>query len=91
LVNEAHVWSYPLTAALDHFIHGVEIHVSVLVQSIGNDERCGTTGTELTVNEDLLSASDAVVDELTKREQVVEDFRVVVPTHMKILGLLCGS
>jgi hypothetical protein len=65
--------------------------VSVLVQTISNHQRGGTTGTELTVDEDLLSTSDTVINELTKREQVIEDFGVVVPADMEIFGLLRRS
>jgi hypothetical protein len=44
------------------------------------------------MHEDLLSFSDTVVDELAQREQIFEDFRVVVPAHMDVLrGWVCRA
>lgn len=52
LIDETHVGAYPATTGLDHAVDGVEVEMSVFVESIRNDQRGRTTDTELAVDED---------------------------------------
>lgn len=52
MIDEAHVGAYPATTGLDHAVDGVEVEMSVFVESIGNDQRGRPTDTELAVDED---------------------------------------
>lgn len=86
LIDEAHIGPHPLTSALDNFIHRVEIEIPILVEAVCNHQRGRAAGTQLAMHEHLLAFRHTRINQFTQGVQVVQDFRVMIPTNMNVFG-----
>ncbi len=72
LVDQAHIWTDPLTPFFYCAVHGMKVWLVSFVKTICKYQRGRPADTELAMDQHILSGSYAAIDYPAEREKIVD-------------------